>query len=394
MNLHEFQSKQLLRTYNIPVPAGEATDSPSQAKEIAQQLGGDRWLVKAQIHAGGRGKVGGILMADSTEQVSEHTQTLVGSRLATHQSVAEGLPVNRVLVEAATSIQQEYYLSLLLDRDSQRIKLAASASGGMDIEAVAAETPEKILTCTVHPAAGLQAYQCRKLAFSMGLQGPAIGAITKLMLNLYQLFLDHDATQIEINPLVTTDSGELLALDAKINIDDNALYAQPKLEAMRDPTQEDEKEDNARLHNLSYITLDGEIGCMVNGAGLAMATMDLVKLKGGRPANFLDVGGNATAERVAEAFKLILSDHQVKAILVNIFGGIVRCDVIAAGIIQAIETVHVSLPVIVRLEGTNAQAGRKLLAESDLAIIAAEDLMQAAEKAVELSREQSNTQAH
>ena len=386
MNLHEFQSKQLLRAYNIPVPAGEATDSSTKAIEIAKQLGGERWLVKAQIHAGGRGKVGGILMADNTKQVAEHTQKLIGSRLATHQSTTEGLPVNSVLVEAATSIQQEYYLSLLLDRDSQRIKLVASASGGMDIEAVAAETPEKILSCTVHPAAGLQAYQCRKLAFSMGLQGSAIGAITKLMLNLYQLFLDHDATQIEINPLVTTDSGDLLALDAKINIDDNALYAQPKLEAMRDPTQEDEKEHSARLHNLSYITLDGEIGCMVNGAGLAMATMDLVKLKGGRPANFLDVGGNATAERVAEAFKLILSDSQVKAILVNIFGGIVRCDVIAAGIIQAIETVHVSLPVIVRLEGTNAPAGRKLLAESDLAIIAAEDLMQAAEKAVELSQ--------
>ncbi len=386
MNLHEFQSKQLLRAYNIPIPAGEATDSSTKAIEIAEQLGGERWLVKAQIHAGGRGKVGGILMADNIEQVAEYTQKLIGSRLATHQSTAEGLPVNSVLVEAATSIQQEYYLSLLLDRDSQRIKLVASASGGMDIEAVAAETPEKILSCTVHPAAGLQAYQCRKLAFSMGLQGSAIGAITKLMLNLYQLFLDHDATQIEINPLVTTDSGDLLALDAKINIDDNALYAQPKLEAMRDPTQEDETEHSARLHNLNYITLDGEIGCMVNGAGLAMATMDLVKLKGGRPANFLDVGGNATAERVAEAFKLILSDSQVKAILVNIFGGIVRCDVIAAGIIQAIETVHVSLPVIVRLEGTNAPAGRKLLAESDLAIIAAEDLMQAAEKAVELSQ--------
>ena len=387
MNLHEFQSKQLLRTYNIPVPAGEATDSSSKAVGIAQQLGGERWLVKAQIHAGGRGKVGGILIADSAEQVAEYTRQLIGSRLVTHQSVAEGLPVNRVLVEAATAIQQEYYLSLLLDRDSQRIKLVASASGGIDIEAVAVETPEKILTCTVHPAAGLQAYQCRKLAFSMGLQGSAIGAITKLMLNLYQLFIDHDATQIEINPLVTTDSGELLALDAKINIDDNALYAQPRLEAMRDPTQEDEKEYSARLHNLNYITLNGEIGCMVNGAGLAMATMDLVKLKGGRPANFLDVGGNATAERVAEAFKLILSDSQVKAILVNIFGGIVRCDVIAAGIIQAIEKVHVSIPVIVRLEGTNAKAGRKLLAESDLAIIAAEDLMQAAEKAVELSQE-------
>lgn len=390
MNLHEFQSKQLFSAYNIPIPAGEVTDSPTHAQEIAQQLGGKRWLVKAQIHAGGRGKVGGVRMADSLDQVAQHTQQLIGSYLATHQSVAEGLPVNQVLVEAATTIQHEYYLSLLLDRNSQRIQLVVSASGGMDIEAVAEETPDKIITCIVHPITSLQAYQCRKLAFSLGLQGSAIRAMTQLMINLYQLFLDHDATQIEINPLVTTDTGDLLALDAKINIDDNALYAHPKLEAMRDSTQEDEKEHSARLHDLNYITLDGEIGCMVNGAGLAMATMDLVKLKGGRPANFLDVGGNATADRVAEAFKLILSDHQVKVILVNIFGGIVRCDVIAAGIIQAVERVHVSIPVIVRLEGTHAEAGRKLLAESDLALIAAENLTQAAEQAVELSRKPDN----
>ncbi|HUL10700.1 MAG TPA: ADP-forming succinate--CoA ligase subunit beta [Methylococcaceae bacterium] len=383
MNLHEYQAKRLLSAYGIAVPRGKPAFSEREACEAAEALGGRGWVVKAQIHAGGRGKGGGVRLADSVDAVGQITGALLGSRLVTAQTGGEGLPVEAVLVEEVRPIVRELYLSCLVDRASERVVFMASSAGGMDIEEVAALTPERILACKVDPAAGLQPYQCREMAFGMGLEGDQINALVGIMFGLYRLFLDKDASQIEINPLIVTGEGQLLALDAKINLDDNALFAHPDLVELRDPAQEDPKEQAARRHGLNYITLGGNIGCMVNGAGLAMATMDLVKLHGGEPANFLDVGGGATQEKVAEAFKLILSDAGIKAVLVNIFGGIVRCDLIAEGIIAAVEEVHVKVPVVVRLEGTNAAEGRELLAESGLAIIAAEDLDEAARKAVE-----------
>ncbi|WP_428609847.1 ADP-forming succinate--CoA ligase subunit beta [Sedimenticola sp.] len=382
MNLHEYQSKQLFAKQGIPVPEGTPVTSVKEARRAAEALGGGRWVVKAQVHAGGRGKVGGVVLVDSLEKVEAEAQRLLGSMLVTKQTGEPGLPINTLLVETITDIERELYLSALVDRDSKKVLFMASQAGGMNIEEVAEETPEQIHIVRVDPAAGLQAYQCRKLAFALALEGTQIREFQKFMFALYKLFIESDASLVEINPLVVTKAGNLIALDAKINLDSNALYRQPALLAMRDISQEDEREAKAAEHDLNYITLDGNIGCMVNGAGLAMATMDLVQLKGGSPANFLDVGGGTTAERVAEAFKLILSDEKVQAVLVNIFGGIVRCDLIAEGIIEAVKEVDVKVPVVVRLEGTKAPEGLELLANSGLAITTAADLSEGAEKVV------------
>jgi succinyl-CoA synthetase beta subunit len=382
MNLHEYQAKQLFAEYGIPVSRGIPARSAEDAAKAAEEIGGSSWVVKAQVHAGGRGKAGGVKLTDSPAKVREAAAKMFGQQLVTHQTGPEGLPINIVYVEEGSSIERELYLSLLVDRSRERIVVMASAAGGMDIEEVAAKTPEKIVTVAVHPAAGLQAYQARQVAFALELTGEQIGQFTKLLLNLYRLFVERDCGLLEVNPLIVNGEGKLHALDAKIGIEENALFRQSRLMEWRDPSQEDEMENRASAHGLNYVSLDGEIACMVNGAGLAMATMDLIKLHGGAPANFLDVGGGATAERVAEAFKLILSNDNVKAILVNIFGGIVRCDLIAEGIIQAVKEVGVKVPVVVRLEGTNVDRGRELLQNSDVDVIAAEDLTDAAKKAV------------
>ena len=389
MNIHEYQAKQLFQYYEIPVPEGNQATTPEQAAEIANTLGCDGWVVKAQVHAGGRGKVGGVKLAKSLADVTEFSRELLGKRLVTIQTDSAGLPINSLLIEKIYPIKRELYLSLLLDRASERLIFVASAAGGMDIETVAHETPEQIISVQVHPAAGLQGYQCRKVAYALGLTGTQHKAITRIMQGMYDLFLAKDASQIEINPLIETDSGELMALDAKINFDDNAVASHPDILAMKDPTQEDDKENEAQQFGLNYITLEGNIGCMVNGAGLAMATMDLVKLKGGLPANFLDVGGGTNVEKVCEAFKLILSDSSVKAVLVNIFGGIVKCDVIASGILAAIEQIHVTVPVVVRLEGTNVEEGRALLSNTGLKIYAADNLAHAAEQVVAFTTDTS-----
>ncbi len=389
MNIHEYQAKALLSNYAVPVPSGKIARSPHEAFDATQQLGGSLWLVKAQIHAGARGKAGGVVMAESPEAVRQAAAALLGKRLVTAQTGPQGLPVMSVLIESATQIAHELYLSLLIDRVCERVTVVASSDGGTEIEQLVTERPEAILRFHVNPATGFSAYQGREMAFGLGLEGKQAGGMVKILDGLYRLLLDKDASQIEINPLAVTSGGELLALDAKLNFDDNGLYAHPDIEALRDPSQEDEKERRAREHDLSYVTLEGNIGCMVNGAGLAMATMDLVKQCGGEPANFLDVGGGASAERVTEAFKIILSDPKVKAILVNIFGGIVRCDLIAEGIIEAVKEVHVGVPVVVRLEGTNAQEGRRLLERSGLAILAANDLLTAAHKAVAAAQEEA-----
>ena len=382
MNLHEYQSKGLFADYGITVPRGIAAETPEAAVKAAQQLGGDLWVVKAQVHAGGRGKAGGVKLVRSLDEIREYADAILGTRLVTHQSGPEGLPVNIVYVEEGSDIDRELYLSMLVDREVSRVAFIASAAGGMDIEQVAEETPEKIFSVTVAPDAGLQDYQARQLAFGLELTKPQMRQFGDLVKKLYRLYMECDASLVEVNPLITTKAGDVIALDAKINIDSNALFRQPKLMALRDVSQEDDKEREAAEHDLNYVSLDGNIACMVNGAGLAMATMDLIKLHGGEPANFLDVGGGATSERVAAAFKLILSNENVDAILVNIFGGIVRCDLIAEGIITAVKEVGVEDPVIVRLEGTNVDKGRKMLADSGLAIIAADDLTDAAKKAV------------
>ncbi|MCP5142056.1 MAG: ADP-forming succinate--CoA ligase subunit beta [Gammaproteobacteria bacterium] len=382
MKLHEFQAKQLFTSYRIPVPSGGVAESAEAAAGVASSLDASRWVVKAQVHAGGRGKGGGVKLVDNVDAVAAAAAGMIGRNLVTPQTDETGLPIHQVLIEVATPYRAELYLGALVDRAAERVVFMASAAGGMDIEHVAATTPEKILTVHVDPVVGLQGYQCRKLGFGLGLDVNQVKQLTGIMSGLYKLFTDKDASLVEINPLVITEAGDLLALDAKINLDDNALYRQQAMVGLRDETQEDEKERIAVEHQLNYVTLDGSIGCMVNGAGLAMATMDLIKLHGGEPANFLDVGGGVTAERVAEAFKLILSDPKVKAILVNIFGGIVRCDLIADGIIQAVQTVDVGVPVVVRLEGTNADRGRALLAESGMNITAAEALTDAARKVV------------
>jgi succinyl-CoA synthetase beta subunit len=382
MNLHEYQSKRLFADYGIPVPKGIPAETPDEAVAAAKKLGGELWVVKAQVHAGGRGKAGGVKLARSAEEVREHAEGMLGTQLVTHQSGPEGLPVNVVYVEEGSGIDRELYLSMLLDREVNRVAFIASAAGGMDIEKVAAETPEKIFTIAIAPDAGLQDYQARQLAFGLGLDKKQMRQFADLIKRLYKLYQECDASLVEVNPLITTTEGDVLALDAKINIDGSALYRQPDLLALRDLSQEDDMEREAAEHDLNYVSLDGNIACMVNGAGLAMATMDLIKLHGGEPANFLDVGGGATKERVAEAFKLVLSNRNVAAILVNIFGGIVRCDLIAEGIIAAVKEVGVEVPVVVRLEGTNVNKGRDLLAQSGLDIIAADDLTDAAKKAV------------
>jgi len=382
MNLHEYQSKKLFAEYGIPVPQGYPAESPDEAVQAAQQLGGDLWVVKAQVHAGGRGKAGGVQLAKTHAEVKQHAARLLGTRLVTHQSGPEGLPVNVVYVEAGSDIERELYLSMLIDREVSRVSFIASAAGGMDIEQVATDTPEKILTVAISPDAGLQGYQARQLSFGLGLDKRQSRQFADLIARLYRLYEECDASLVEINPLIVNGSGDVVALDGKINIEENALFRQPRLKEMRDPSQEDDTEREAAAHDLNYVSLDGDIACMVNGAGLAMATMDLIKLHGGEPANFLDVGGGATSERVAEAFKLVLSNHNVRAILVNIFGGIVRCDLIAQGIITAVKEVGVEVPVVVRLEGTNVDTGRKLLADSGLDIIAANDLTDAAQKVV------------
>ncbi len=385
MNIHEHQAKQLFKAFGIAAPQGKIVTTAADAVLAAQDIPGNAWVVKAQVHAGGRGKVGGVKLAKNTAEVKQYAADMLGSRLVTKQTGLDGLPVNTVLIEKTYPIKHEFYLSVLVDRASERVMFVCSVAGGMDIEEVAEQTPEKIITLLVDPAAGLQSYQCRKVAFDLCLQGAQVRALEKIMQGMYRLLLEKDASQIEINPLVETDDGELLALDAKINFDDNAVALHPDILEFRDQSQEDEKENIAKQFDLNYITLDGSIGCMVNGAGLAMATMDLVKLKGGSPANFLDVGGGTTLEKVCEAFKLILSDKNVKAVLVNIFGGIVQCDVIAQGILTAVDEVHVQVPVVVRLEGTNAEKGRELLNNSDFGIVAAENLASAAEQVVALA---------
>ncbi len=385
MNIHEYQAKMLFREYGIPVPDGIATASSANANEITEKLSGESWVVKAQVHAGGRGKAGGVKLTKNSTEVKGIVDSMIGSQLITHQTDAAGLPVNQVLIELTYPIARELYLSLLVDRSSERMIFIASAAGGMDIETVAHETPDKILSVKINPITGLQPYQCRNVAYALGLKGPQHKALEKIMQGMVNLFLDKDASQIEINPLIVTDSGELLALDAKINFDDNSLALHPDIMKFKDPEQEDERENIAQQFGLNYITLDGNIGCMVNGAGLAMATMDLVKLKGGKPANFLDVGGGTNVEKVCEAFKLILSDSNVKAVLVNIFGGIVKCDIIAQGILAAIKEVHVTIPVVVRLEGTNVEEGRALLSNTGLNLYAADDLAHAAEQVVALA---------
>jgi len=386
MNLHEYQAKEVFRGYGIPVPAGRSAATADEAVQAAQALGGSLWVVKAQVHAGGRGKAGGVKLARDLDSVRSLADAMLGQRLVTKQTDSAGLPIDRVYVEAGSDIERELYLSFTLDRERGRVAVIASAAGGMDIEAVAAKTPEKILTATIHPTTGLSAFQCRELAFGLGLKGEQVRQLESMLLKLYKLYVERDASLLEVNPLIVTRAGQLVALDAKINIDSNALFRQKELAALRDPNQEDPMERRASEHDLNYVSLDGDIACMVNGAGLAMATMDLIKLHGGQPANFLDVGGGATSERVTAAFELILSNRKVRAILVNIFGGIVRCDLIADGIVNAVKNVGVKVPVVVRLEGTNADKARDTLAKSGLRITAATDLTDAARKIVTLAK--------
>lgn len=382
MNLHEYQGKQLFAEYGLPVSSGFAVDSAEEAAEATRKIGGNKWVVKAQVHAGGRGKAGGVKLVDSADEASAFASQWLGKRLVTYQTDENGQPVSKILVESCTDIADELYLGAVVDRSTRRIVFMASTEGGVEIEKVAEETPEKILKATIDPLVGPQPYQGRELAFKLGLKGDQIKQFVKIFTGLANMFKDKDLALIEINPLVIKEDGNLHCLDAKIAVDSNALYRHKDLQAMADPSQEDEREAHAAEWELNYVALDGTIGCMVNGAGLAMGTMDIVALHGGFPANFLDVGGGATKERVTEAFKIILSDDNVKAVLVNIFGGIVRCDLIAEGIISAVEEVGVKVPVVVRLEGNNADLGSQKLAESGLNIIAATSLTDAAEQAV------------
>jgi succinyl-CoA synthetase beta subunit len=382
MNFHEYQAKQLFADYGIAVPAGRVARTPEEAVDAAKAIGGDFWVVKAQIHAGGRGKAGGVKLAKTFDEVREYAKGMLGTKMETYQSAGVALPVDCVLVTQATNIAQELYLSVLVDRSTKSITFIASAEGGVEIEKTAEENPDAIKTLHVNYVQGLQPYQCREMGFALGLNAKQVNQLTKIMLGLGKLFNEKDLALVELNPLAIMDDGNLAVLDGKINSDDNATFRHPELAAMRDIRQEDETEVLASQHDLNYVTMDGNIACMVNGAGLAMATMDVIKLNGGEPANFLDVGGGATKERVTEAFKLILRDADVKAIFVNIFGGIVRCDMIAEGIIAAVKEVDVKVPVIVRLEGTNVEAGKEILKNSGLAIIAADDINDGAKKAV------------
>ncbi len=389
MKIHEFQGKEIFRRYGIPVPDGEIATTPDEAQKIAEKLGG-KLVVKAQIHAGGRGKgsltkaaeIHGVKVVTEAKDARAHAQALLGNALHTHQTGPEGQVVRRVLIERATDIAKEYYVGLVLDRETARVTFIASTEGGMEIEKVAAEMPEKILRLGVDPATGVQAFHGRKLAYGLGFTGDTANKAAKLLAKLYQVFIDTDASLVEINPLVLTKSGDVIALDAKVNFDDNAMTRHPELLALRDVEEEDTRERAAKDAELSYVALDGNIGCLVNGAGLAMSTMDIIKYVGGEPANFLDVGGGATAAQVTTAFKIILQDPKVKAILVNIFGGIAKCDVIASGIITAAKEVGLKMPLIVRLEGTNVELGKKLLGESGLSITPANDMLDAAKKAV------------
>ena len=387
MNIHEYQAKALLAKYGVAVPRGKVAYTPQEAEEAAQALDGSVWVVKAQIHAGGRGKGGGVKVTKSIDEVVAAAKTMIGMTLVTHQTGPAGKEVKRVYVEEGCDIARELYLGVLLDRATSRVTIMASTEGGMDIEEVAASTPEKIIRITIDPASGLQPFHARRLAFGLGLEGKQVSSAVKFLTAIYKAYLETDASLIEINPLVVTGTGEVLALDAKMNFDDNALYRQPDIADLRDESEEDPRELAAARHDLNYIKLDGNIGCMVNGAGLAMATMDIIKLHGGAPANFLDVGGGATGERVTEAFKIILSDPDVDGVLVNIFGGIMRCDVIAEGIVGAARTVSLHVPLVVRLEGTNVDLGKKILADSGLPIISANDLGEAAEKMVHAVKE-------
>jgi succinyl-CoA synthetase beta subunit len=382
MNLHEYQAKQLFAEYGLPVSIGVAAATTEEAVAATDTIGGDKWVVKAQVHAGGRGKAGGVKLVDTKEEVKAFADNWLGKNLVTYQTDENGQPVSRILVETCTDIAQELYLGAVVDRATRSIVFMASTEGGVEIEKVAEETPEKILKAIINPLVGAQPYQARELAFQLGLNSTQVKQFTKIFLGLAKMFEDFDFALLEINPLVITDEGNLHCLDGKINIDANALYRQPKIREMHDPSQEDEREALAASFELNYVALDGNVGCMVNGAGLAMGTMDIVNLHGGKPANFLDVGGGATKERVIEAFKLILSDDSGKAVLVNIFGGIVRCDMIAEGIIGAVEEVGVQVPVIVRLEGTNAEEGKKILDASTLNLVGATSLTDAAEKVV------------
>ena len=382
MNLHEYQAKALFKEYGMPVPNNLVASTPQEAREAAEKLTTDKVVVKAQVHAGGRGKAGGVKLVDTPREAEDYAQSILGTNLVTIQTDANGQPINIVLVEETCNIANELYLGMVIDRASQRVVVMASTEGGMEIETVAHETPEKILKATLNPLVGVMPYQCRELAFGLGLSGAQIKQFTSLLTGLCKLFVEKDLALVEINPLVITGEGDLICLDGKINIDGNALYRHKDLQALQDKSQEDERELRASEWDLNYVALEGNIGCMVNGAGLAMATMDIIKLKGGQPANFLDVGGGATKERVAEALKIILSDPDVKGILVNIFGGIVRCDLIAEGVIAAVAEVGIEVPVVVRLEGTKAPEGRDLLDKSGLNLQSASDLGDAANKIV------------
>lgn len=382
MNFHEYQAKELFAKYNIPVPNGEVARTPEEAVEAAKSLGCDMWVVKAQVHAGGRGKAGGVKLAKTLDEVKKYATDMLGMKIQTYQTGGMALPVNEVLITEAADIEQEIYLSLILDRANKCLSFVASAEGGVEIEEVAKTNPEKIQTIQVDNTEGLFPYACRKAGFAMGLNSKQVRQLSHIMIQMHKMYVDLDLALIEVNPLIIDDQQNVVALDAKISSDDNAHFRHKEFAEMRDITQEDPAEAKAHEHELNYIKLDGDIACMVNGAGLAMATMDVIKLKGGDPANFLDVGGGATAERVAIAFKIILSDPNVKSILVNIFGGIVRCDLIANGIISAIKEVGVEVPIVVRLEGTNVDEGKKILNESGLAVISADNLDDAANKAV------------
>ena len=382
MNLHEYQGKALFAEYGLPVSIGQAVDTPEAAEAAANAIGGDKWVVKAQVHAGGRGKAGGVKLVDSPAEAKDFAAQWLGQNLVTYQTDVNGQPVSKILVETCTDIADELYLGAVIDRATRRIVFMASTEGGVEIEKVAEETPEKILKATIDPLAGPQPFQGRELAFKLGLSGVQVKQFVNIFIGLANLFKEKDLALIEVNPLVITDEGNLHCLDAKVVVDSNAMYRHKDLQAMHDPSQEDECEAKAAAWELNYVALEGNIGCMVNGAGLAMGTMDIVKLHGGQPANFLDVGGGATKERVTEAFKIILSDENVKAVLINIFGGIVRCDLIAEGVIGAVNEVGVTVPVVVRLEGNNAELGREVLANSGLNIIAATSLTDAAQQVV------------
>ncbi|MFV0820599.1 ADP-forming succinate--CoA ligase subunit beta [Legionella micdadei] len=382
MNLHEYQAKELFASYGMPIPRGQVAQSVEDALQVASQLNTSKWVVKAQVHAGGRGKAGGVKLVSTKDELANTVKSLLGTRLVTYQTDAKGQPINEVLIEETCDIGRELYLGAVVDRSSRRVVIMASTEGGVEIEKVAHETPEKIFQVVVDPLVGVMPYQCREVGFKLDLSEDQIKQFTHLMMALGKMFVECDLSLLEINPLVVTKKGQLLCLDGKVNIDGNALYRQPKLKVLRDTTQEDERENRATDWELNYIPLDGSIGCLVNGAGLAMATMDVIKLHGGEPANFLDVGGGATKERVTEAFKIILSDEKVRGILVNIFGGIVRCDLIADGILAAVREVDVTVPVVVRLEGNNAKLGADILNKSGLNVIAADSLTDAAKKIV------------